>query len=78
MNAITLQSEARGRSLVGGAPEGFDAWLLADMAARGGQVMFVARDEARMARTADTIRFFAPATEIIEIPAWDCLPYDHL
>ena len=78
MNAITLQSEARGRSLVGGAPEGFDAWLLADMAARGGQVMFVSRDEARMARTADTIRFFAPATEIIEIPAWDCLPYDRL
>ncbi len=78
MNALTPKPEDTGRLTVGGAPEGYDAWLLAQIAADGGQAMFVLRDDARMARTADALRFFAPDTEIIEIPAWDCLPYDRL
>jgi len=68
-----------GRTKVGGAPEGYDAWLAADLAkARAGTVVFVARDEGRASAFEAALRFFAPALEVVSFPAWDCLPYDRL
>lgn len=78
MTAIEITARKTGRSIVGGAPDGYESRILSDLVAKGGQVLHVARDDARMARTADGIRFFAPDIEVIEIPAWDCLPYDRL
>ncbi|MBH1991458.1 MAG: transcription-repair coupling factor [Sphingomonadaceae bacterium] len=64
-----------------GVPAGFQPWLLADIAraANGsgaGRAVFIASDEQLMRAVADTAHYFAPEIEIIEIPAWDCLPYD--
>ncbi|MSO74026.1 MAG: transcription-repair coupling factor [Alphaproteobacteria bacterium] len=39
-------------------------------------ILYIACDDARLARMADVLRFFAPALEQILLPAWDCLPYD--
>ena len=61
-----------------GAPSGFDARLLADAAADGLELIFVARDDVRMAQTKEAIGFFAPAVQCLEFPAWDCLPYDRV
>jgi transcription-repair coupling factor (superfamily II helicase) len=62
-----------------GAPEGFDALAMADIArARGGLTVFVARDGARAAAFIDALKFFAPETEVLRLPSWDCLPYDRL
>ncbi len=62
-----------------GAPEGYDALIVADIArARGGLSVFIARDGARAADIAAAMAFFAPETEVIEFPAWDCLPYDRV
>jgi transcription-repair coupling factor (superfamily II helicase) len=36
----------------------------------------VCRDGARMAMLARALAFFAPDIEVLEFPAWDCLPYD--
>ncbi|WP_417255737.1 transcription-repair coupling factor [Celeribacter halophilus] len=64
---------------VGGAPEGFDAHLLAREVARtGGPVIHVARDDKRLAALREGLRFFAPDLPVIEFPAWDCLPYDRM
>ncbi|WP_048861919.1 transcription-repair coupling factor, partial [Acidisphaera rubrifaciens] len=38
----------------------------------------VARDDARMARMAEALGFFAPDAEVVRFPAWDCLPYDRV
>jgi transcription-repair coupling factor (superfamily II helicase) len=38
--------------------------------------VFVAADEAAMRSIADVAPVFAPELEVIEFPAWDCLPYD--
>ena len=38
--------------------------------------MFVATDDAAMSAVVEAVRFFEPGLEIIEFPAWDCLPYD--
>ncbi len=62
-----------------GAPEGYDALLLARRRAEhAGAVLHVARDDARMARLADALAFFAPDIEILRVPAWDCVPYDRV
>jgi transcription-repair coupling factor (superfamily II helicase) len=62
-----------------GAPEGFDALLMADVVrARGGMSVFVARDGARASAFIDALKFFAPEVEVIHFPSWDCLPYDRM
>ena len=51
--------------------------VLADLArAAKACTVFIAPDEAAMRAICDTAGFFAPELEIIEFPAWDCLPYD--
>ncbi len=64
--------------IVAGAPEGADALLLGAWAAAGHSILHVARDDARMARLIDHLRFFAPGIEISTFPAWDTLPYDRV
>src|SRR5260221_4603303 len=62
-----------------GAPEGFDALAMADIArARGGLSVFVARDGSRASAFVDALGFFAPEIEFVLFPAWDCLPYDRV
>jgi len=69
-----------GLSMVAGVPEGYDALVLAETAQlRGGRpILHVARNDARMARTAEAIAFFAPSLQLLSVPAWDCLPYDRV
>jgi transcription-repair coupling factor (superfamily II helicase) len=62
-----------------GVPEGWDALLLARRRAEfAGPILHVARDDARMARLAEALAFFAPEIEVLRFPAWDCLPYDRV
>ena len=63
---------------VHGAPEGFDACLIAKRAQETGAVIHIARDDARLARLAEAIGFFAPSLTVLRFPAWDCLPYDRV
>ena len=68
-----------GRLDLVGAPEGFDALVMADIVkARGGLSVFVARDGSRLSAFADAFRFFAPGTQVLRFPSWDCLPYDRV
>ncbi|MDQ0250651.1 transcription-repair coupling factor (superfamily II helicase) [Sphingomonas kyeonggiensis] len=59
-----------------GAPTGFLPWMLADLARSGRLTVFVAPDEAAMRAVASTAPYFAPELEVLNFPAWDCLPYD--
>src|SRR5690349_18828043 len=64
---LTLASIARGAQPL----------VLADLArAARGRVVFVAADEAAMRSISEAANFFAPELQVIEYPAWDCLPYD--
>lgn len=70
---------APGAVTVGGAPEGWDAKLLADWVERtGGPVIHVARNDARAAGMAEALGIFSPGLPVITLPAWDCLPYDRV
>ena len=66
-SSLTLASVARGAQPL----------VLADLArASSGRVMFIAPDDSAMRAITDSAAFFAPELEVIEFPAWDCLPYD--
>jgi transcription-repair coupling factor (superfamily II helicase) len=66
------------RILLGGAPEGYDARLLARELARGQVVIHVARDDRRMEAMRTALSVMAPEAVSLEFPAWDCLPYDRV
>lgn len=64
---LTLSSVARGAQPL----------VMADLArAATGRAVFIAPDDAAMRSVSEAARYFAPELEVIEIPAWDCLPYD--
>jgi len=72
-------AEDPGRLDLVGAPEGFDALVMADIIkARKGLTVFVARDAARISAFAEAFAFFAPNVEVLRFPSWDCLPYDRI
>jgi len=66
------------RILLGGAPEGFDAGLLARELARGQAVIHIARDDKRMEAMRAALAASAPDAVVLDLPAWDCLPYDRM
>ncbi|HEV7369563.1 transcription-repair coupling factor [Arenibaculum sp.] len=77
MAKIHLDPGTPGRLLIAGTPEGHDARVLADLAKRG-PLVHVALDDVRLAKLAETLAFFAPELEVVQFPAWDCLPYDRV
>jgi len=50
--------------------------LARSVALKGKRAIFIAPDEAAMRSLVDVAPIFAPDVEVIEFPAWDCLPYD--
>jgi transcription-repair coupling factor (superfamily II helicase) len=58
-------------------PAGFLPLLLADLT-RGAKArtLFIAADDLAMRNLAESVLFFAPEIEVLQFPAWDCLPYD--
>lgn len=68
--------------ILSGAPEGYDAALIAREAARsengGAPVIHIARDDRRMAAMRAALGFLAPELAILDFPAWDTTPYDRV
>lgn len=67
-------------------PEGLDGLVLADIfRAHMGEgegdrskLLFIAMDDQRLANLRESLSFFAPGINVLEFPAWDCLPYDRV
>ena len=78
---------APGRVLtLAGIADGAEGLVVADLAravASGAKppaisIAVVCRDGPRMAMLSRALSFFAPDIEVLEFPAWDCLPYDRV
>ena len=74
-----------GTIIASGVPEGYDAFLLGAMARRlpvdvdhPQAVIHIARDDQRLAAIKGQLEFFAPSTDVMTFPAWDCVPYDRV
>jgi len=65
-----------------GMPEGQDARALAERARAAAKaqeiIVYIALDDGRLDTLKDLLAFFAPDVQILEFPAWDCLPYDRV
>jgi transcription-repair coupling factor (superfamily II helicase) len=56
-----------------------DVRLLAEAArVRGGASLYIARDDRHAFMAAAAARFFVPGLDVVNLPAWDCLPYDRV
>ncbi|CAN5202951.1 transcription-repair coupling factor [soil metagenome] len=81
---MTKLARNKGRIELGGAPQGYDAMIAADLARAhataksGGVTLFIARDGPRATQFADSLAFFAPELTVRQLPSWDCLPYDRI
>jgi transcription-repair coupling factor (superfamily II helicase) len=77
MTEIFRITTAKSPLTLSGTPTGFLPWLLTDLArAAPKRAVFIAADEAEMRGIADAASWFAPEIQVINYPAWDCLPYD--
>ena len=65
-----------------GVPDGAEAYalarILAESETNGLALVFVARDATRMQMITEALPFFDPSIEVVQLPAWDCLPYDRV
>ncbi len=65
--------------LLSGAPEGYDARLIArELERAAAPVIHIARDDRRMEAMRQALAFFAPDLPVISFPAWDVQPYDRV
>lgn len=79
LSDLRAVAQAKGALQLCSAPEGFDSLAMGDICrARGGLSLFVARDGSRAQAFRDAFAFFAPEIEVLDFPAWDCLPYDRI
>ncbi len=91
--ASVLAAKSPAQRLVAGRPltlagiaDGAEGLVIADLAraiAAGEKppaisIAVVCRDGPRMAMLSRALGFFAPDIEVLEFPAWDCLPYDRV
>jgi len=69
------------QATIDGVAEGFEPFAVARIAAEAGKdrpVIFVARDGQRLPGIVEALAFADPKLQVLELPAWDCLPYDRV
>lgn len=79
--SIGLPKTGAGQFIVDGVADGYEAFALARAAieaAPDGPIIFVARDGQRLPAIVESLAFAAPDLPVLELPAWDCLPYDRV
>jgi transcription-repair coupling factor (superfamily II helicase) len=87
------QAQSPARRLAPGRPltltgiaDGAEGLVVADLArsvaaaatAPAISMAVICRDGSRLAMLAHALDFFAPDIEVLQFPAWDCLPYDRV
>ncbi len=82
IDSIGLKKRGAGDNvIVDGVADGYEAFALARTAAEtaaDGPLVFVARDGQRLPLLMDALSFAEPGLPVLELPAWDCLPYDRV
>lgn len=81
MNSPEITKANNGKTIFG-APEGQDARILAIKARELAKSRFIlthiALDDTRAESLKELLAFFAPDVQLVDFPAWDCLPYDRV
>lgn len=78
---IGLKPGKPGAVTVDGVAEGYEAFALARIHAEiagDGPLLVVLRDGQRLPALRDALAFVAPSLPVLDLPGWDCLPYDRV
>jgi transcription-repair coupling factor (superfamily II helicase) len=78
---IGLPKGGTGSFVIDGVADGYEAFALAGTVreiAPDGPLLFVARDGQRLPAIVEALAFADPGLPVLELPAWDCLPYDRV
>ncbi|GHD09309.1 transcription-repair coupling factor [Tianweitania populi] len=77
---LGLPKSNLGAITLDGVADGFEAFALARVVVESGSgpVIFIARDGQRLPAFADALAFVDPTIPVLQLPAWDCLPYDRV
>ena len=75
-----IRLPSTGAVTIDGVTDGYEAFALAALAQDAGEkpLVFIARDGQRLPAIAEVLAFIAPGLPVLELPAWDCLPYDRV
>src|SRR5690606_10980207 len=76
-----LPADIGGAVTITGAADGYEAFVAVDLAgrvAKGRPLLYIARDGQRVPALIEAIQFAAPELPVLDLPAWDCLPYDRV
>jgi transcription-repair coupling factor (superfamily II helicase) len=81
--AFSLPEGGGMKQTLAGVPDGLAALVLSRLTQEEGAgspplLLHVARDDRRLEALADGLRFFAPGVRLIQVPAWDTVPYDRI
>ena len=78
LSAIRLPE--KGNAIIDGIADGYEGFALASIAAQLSEapLIYVARDGQRIPALTEVLAFAAPGIPVLELPAWDCLPYDRV
>ena len=63
---------------VSSVADGYESFVLAQIANAKKPVLYIASDGVSLAQTAAMLRFLHPEYEVLEFPAWDTVPYDRV
>mgnify|MGYP003671250479 CR=1 FL=1 len=79
MQSIAKLLAASGRVTLSQTQDGQEARLLAALAREApGRILHICIDDGRMMGLAEAIAFFDPHLPVLQLPAWDTLPYDRV
>ncbi|GHC61819.1 transcription-repair coupling factor [Limoniibacter endophyticus] len=81
LDRIGVAADKPVHTMVDGVADGYEGFALAQLVseiAPRRPLIFVARDGQRLGPIAETLRFAYPQLPVLELPAWDCLPYDRV
>ena len=74
-----LGLDEAGATTLSAVPDGLVPLALAAMAQQArGPVIHIASDGQRARTVEEALRFFAPGLAVLNLPPWDCLPYDRV
>ncbi len=81
IDPIRPKAVTSGLVTIDGVADGYEAFALAALnegLATSGPTLFIVRDGQRIQSLREALAFAEPSLPVLELPAWDCLPYDRV
>ncbi|KAB2912285.1 MAG: transcription-repair coupling factor [Hyphomicrobiaceae bacterium] len=80
---MSAKGEQRVLEVLTGVPDGLGPLVLSHLTGERGAgtpplLLHVARDDRRLEALSEGLKFFAPSIRVIQVPAWDTVPYDRI